>query len=277
MCRLLPVTFRRMFKLPIYWICLIGMIVEMVHAIINNHYYKNFWDIEIALDNSLFIGNNTLSILSAVFICIFIGAEYSNKTIRNKIIVGHSKPVIYLSNVIVCSVGTLIMQFIPFIINATLGTALFGGYENPKNNIIYIVCSLFTVVAKVSVVVFFAMLITSRTFSLILVVIMIFLLERGSMMMNTALEQPKMWEDCIFNEETLEVIETIEVENPNYVDGTARDMLEFTVAFVPYAQAYRYGNPELPENIAMYPIFSLGFAAIATSGGVLIFRRKDIS
>lgn len=278
MLKLLPVTFRRMFKFPIYWICFCIMLANMMYGIINNYYYTNLWDLGLTPDTSLFafLGDKISSIINAVFICLFIALEYGNKTIRNKIVVGHSKPSIYLSNVIVCSMGALIMHIIPLIMNATVGVALLGGYENPNNNIIYILCSMFSVVAKVAIVVFFAMLITSRTYSLILVVTVVFLLTSAGQMINMALDEPKIIEDHTYDE-NLNIIATYEMENPDYVDGTERKMLEFAAAFIPYAQEYRYGNPELPDNIAMYPIFTLGFTTIATTGGVLIFRRKDIN
>lgn len=277
MLRLLPVVFRRMLKSPSFWICVALMLVPMLYGIINNYYYSNLWELKLTPDDSLFSGNMMHSNLSAVFTCLFIGLEYENKTIRNKIIVGHSKTAIYLSNVIVCSIGALIMHLVPIIVNATLGTALLGGYEYPESNLVYILCSLFCVVAKTAIVVFFAMLIANRTFSLIFVLSMVFLLTSAGQRIESSLIQPEIYVFDVMDENLEPTGETYEEVNPNYVSGTKREILEFMEAFIPYAQEYRYGGPELPENIAVYPIYSLLFIVLATGGGVLMFRRKDIN
>ena len=277
MIRLLPVVFRRMFKSSVYWICVILMLCLMVYGIWNNYHYSALWDLNLAPDNSLFSGMMLHSNLSAVFICLFIGLEYENKTIRNKIIVGHSKMAIYLSNVIVCSVGALVMHIVPFIINATLGVALLGEYEHPEANMVYFLCSLFAVVAKTAIVVFFAMLITSRTFSLIVVLSMVFLFTSAGQWMERTLSAPEVYVFDVTDENFEPTGETYEEVNPDYVDGNMREILEHIEVFLPYVQEYSYGGPELPDNIAVYPVYSLGFTVLVTGGGVLIFRRKDIN
>jgi len=277
MLRLLPVVFRRMFKSPVYWICVALMLMNMLYTIGNNYYYSNLWDLNLTPDGTLFSGSILHSYLSAVFICLFIGLEYKNKTIRNKIIVGHSKMAIYVSNVIVCSVGTLLMHLIPLFVNATLGVVLLGEYEHPEMNMIYILCSLFSVVAKTAIVVFFAMLITSRSFSLIVVVSMVYLLISAGLRIESTLSAPEVYVFDVMDENLESTGETYEEVNSDYVDGTQRKVLEFIAAPIPYVQEFRFGSLELPDNLATYPIYSLCVTILTTCGGILIFNRKDIN
>lgn len=62
-----------------------------------------------------------LSICTATFVALFIGAEYSNATIFNKIIFGHSRTAVYLTYLITCLFGTAM-----FHLTATGVTTLVG-------------------------------------------------------------------------------------------------------------------------------------------------------
>ncbi len=49
-----------------------------------------------SLDGCLFEFTPLMGIISAIFISLFIGSEYSDGVIRNKIITGHSRSSLYL-------------------------------------------------------------------------------------------------------------------------------------------------------------------------------------
>ena len=62
-----------------------------------------------------------LSICTSAFVALFIGAEYSNATIFNKIIFGHSRTAVYLTYLLTCLFGTAM-----FHLTATGVTTLIG-------------------------------------------------------------------------------------------------------------------------------------------------------
>lgn len=62
-----------------------------------------------------------IGICTAVFVSLFIGAEYSNATIFNKIIFGHSRTAVYLTYLLTCLFGTAV-----FHLTATGVTTLIG-------------------------------------------------------------------------------------------------------------------------------------------------------
>ena len=66
-----------------------------------------YGDYEAQLTNVLFIYTLAVSILIPAFVGLFVGTEYSDGTIRNKMIIGHTRTSIYLSNLIVCSIAGL--------------------------------------------------------------------------------------------------------------------------------------------------------------------------
>ena len=52
-----------------------------------------------------------MGLVAAILTSMFIGSEYSDGTIRNKLVVGHSRMRIYLANLIVCSVACVLIFF----------------------------------------------------------------------------------------------------------------------------------------------------------------------
>lgn len=68
---------------------------------------RQYGDYEAQITNILFIYALTVAILIPAFVSLFVGTEYSDGTIRNKMIIGHTRTCIYLSNIIVCSAAGL--------------------------------------------------------------------------------------------------------------------------------------------------------------------------
>ena len=60
---------------------------------------RQYGDYEAQITNILFIYALTVAILIPAFVSLFVGTEYSDGTIRNKMIIGHTRTCIYLSNI----------------------------------------------------------------------------------------------------------------------------------------------------------------------------------
>lgn len=86
---------------------------------------RQYGDYEAQITNVLFIYALTVAILIPAFVSLFVGTEYSDGTIRNKMIIGHTRTCIYLSNLIVCSTAGLgfCLSYIVGVIVAGLLTA----------------------------------------------------------------------------------------------------------------------------------------------------------
>ena len=113
-------------------------------------------------------------IISAVFISIFIGTEYSDGTIRNKLIAGHSRTAIYISNLLICIVAEFFMQMayllplvivteLPGIIHRTTYTDAVSGFIIPKENIFEMqLIGFYIIAAYCAIFIFVSILITSK-------------------------------------------------------------------------------------------------------------------
>ena len=112
MISLIKAEYKRFFKSIIFYFMFIVSIGVSV-TVIQNIYGVN-WDV--VLDFSFcidfqFTANILVSIfVAAVFIPIFIGREFSDRVINNKVLSGVKRSHIFLTEFIVCSSAVLIFQ-----------------------------------------------------------------------------------------------------------------------------------------------------------------------
>ena len=92
MSKLLRSDFRRLFRSKLFYLGILAVGISVGHALANNIYYLDVMkELEIPLDNLLFMGTTVLGFAMAVFTSFFVGTEYSDGTMRNKVIVGNSR------------------------------------------------------------------------------------------------------------------------------------------------------------------------------------------
>lgn len=98
MSNLLSANFSRLFKNKVFWLCMIAMFASAVLLVIS-HYnrmvlYEDY-ETKYTLDQVYFQFASFIGIICAVLTSFFLGTEYSDGTIRNKIIVGKTRTAIY--------------------------------------------------------------------------------------------------------------------------------------------------------------------------------------
>lgn len=69
-------------------------------------------------------------IVLSVFCSLFIGTEYSDGTIRNKIIVGHTRTAVYLSNLVVCMTAGVFICLSCVAASLLVGIPLLGYFQS---------------------------------------------------------------------------------------------------------------------------------------------------
>ncbi|MDE5570029.1 MAG: hypothetical protein K2I82_05185, partial [Ruminococcus sp.] len=134
MSKLIKANFSRLFKSGIFklytafsgGIGIFAVLMRYVDYQQNIEYYNTIPPEYHTVDGIAFVGIWYLLFAIPVFVGIFLGTEYSDGTIRNKMVVGHKRSDIYFANLIVCASGTLIGAGLNLLINFTLGTALCG-------------------------------------------------------------------------------------------------------------------------------------------------------
>lgn len=88
----------RIFHIELIAVCLLG-VIEVIIAAIQHRTHLSFGT-AIHLDSVLFGHTLFIGVFMAVFCSLFMGTEYSDGTLRNKIISGHLRRDIYFANLI---------------------------------------------------------------------------------------------------------------------------------------------------------------------------------
>ncbi len=113
MCKLLSSNFARLWKSAAFWIIWICVLIFSVVTISDGAYavpsYPSY-SILATWDYYFFCGAPYMPVAYAVFISIFVGTDYADGTLRNKLVVGHTRTHVYLANLGVCFVAGLLFM-----------------------------------------------------------------------------------------------------------------------------------------------------------------------
>ena len=281
MTKLLSAGYRRLFCSVFFWI---GLAVTCGHhllGVLNNVHYKAvFADQVIKADHTLLPDTLSTVLVMSVLIALLIGREYGDRTIRNKIITGHSRVTIYLSNLIVCATAAAIYFVIPtLLIGLGLGAPLLGGFElTAKAFILPALIDLLSVLGFTSLFLLVVMAIQNRTVAAVTVLILaIAMMMWVTVPMREALEAPQYVDEYVFSEEAEDFVPTGKtMENQAYIGGPARVALEFFYDFLPCGQVEQSSPYNKTADMADLPFWGLAFIAATTVGGAMIFQKKEL-
>lgn len=81
-------------------------------------------------DASCFVFVVFVPILLSLVTALFVGSEYSDGTMRNKLIVGHKRHHIYLSALIVCSTAGILLCAAYLLPHTCFGLLLLGKFDS---------------------------------------------------------------------------------------------------------------------------------------------------
>ena len=272
MNKLLAANFVRLKKDPVFWMGMLFMFAFCVIILI-----KNYLDLrtDVALDNFFFGYAMFVGIVSAIFCSLYLGTEYSDGTIRNKLIVGHTRVSIYLSNLIVCIAASLFMMLAWLIPAAVLGFPLFGSLTMEiKAFLLVFAGSLVMIAALAAIFTLVSMLIQNKSFAAVATVVGIFILIFAATYIANALNAPASYSGYELSNES-GVVSSEEIPNPDYLSGTKRTVYETILDILPTGQALQYMSLTAVHLWRM-PLYSLIILITATGAGVFAFQKKDI-
>ena len=294
MRNLLSANFARLWRSRLFWSAQVGVYAWGVFAYfllrVNN---ANGYPFENG--NTYFFNQMTfVGITMACFSGLFIGTEYSDGTMRNKISVGHSRAKIYLANLVTILCAGL-AQFAAYTLAAlTAGTLLVGDLVwsrlyRPAETFAIAFLSICT---SAAIAVLISMVVQDKAKAVLVnVLLSILLLAVGASSLK-GLMQPRMTER-VFNEgsgeyayaseDNLGDLEKLGVEmvpNPKYLSGTERKLYEYVSAVLPASLAL---SCALDESDSEYDRFSglqvcgtLVAVIVLSGSGILVFRKKDL-
>lgn len=247
MVRLINSNSYRLRKSPVFWFSLLAMFLSGIYFYFNNYLPRCEGcenEVGAVLFNYAVLGN----ILVTIFICKFLGTEYKDGTLKNKVIIGCSRFKIYLSNLITC-IFVSILYNLAFIISVlSIGLMVKFSITLQPTDLIY--SSICSILLSVSFCSFFTSIVlnisNSSSSTIISLSIMIW-----SLLLSSGLPG-----------------------KISYATGTRKIILEFIYDFIPLSQGLQLAN--LRGNHFMLSIYSCILILVSTSYGLLIFSHKDI-
>lgn len=296
MGRLLRADFVCLLKSRIFWLCM-AFVFGLAAC---------FMKIEktASPDLMLFKGGQLISLVFSLFIGFYIGTEYSDGTIRNKIIAGHSRLPVYFADFTVCAIGAAIMYLIYVLAVLAAAAALHREFEMPPGDTaLAVLCFFVTITAYTAIFMMVCMLVGKRPEGMVMsFLVLVMLLMVGEYITDEIAangQEYRIAGTVYSGDESGEMhLESVDIEkNPYYLTGTKRRVYGFLNDFLPSCQIQRLVNfpsyytmdmdeyseftdvrpfSETVGDIRKLPLCSLAVIIVSTACGIFFFRIKDI-
>lgn len=296
MYKLLDANFSRLRKNAFFWI---GILISIVLGVCLPTVAKGISTTLVELTNgaisggSLVLSESSLDYFfftwilfivfyMALFSSVFTGTEFGDGTMRNKIVAGHSRTEIYLSNFISSLVAGSIFCAVHMIIILVIGIPVTGGFQlfETREIVMYIICIYAIIIAFAGIFTLISMTVNHQALAVIMCICVVVVLLLIPIQQTGNLQWEQYWDEDNFVSGITYLAGT---ENPMYVGGIRRMFSIFMLNFLPGGplfQWYSFSWLLYDDNLYFYPIIMLVgaafFAIVPTVVGVKLFSKKDL-
>lgn len=275
MYKLLDAGFKRIKKNNVLWGCIIVSIGIAIFMLVSN--YSDMKNYNAQIETAELVSNYLpmIGIFIAIFTGLFVGTEYSDGTIRNKIIAGHTKTNIYLSNFILSAIAGILFEIIWTVFVLIFGTLIFGKPAIEINAVLItcLDCVMF-IIAYSAIFNFVSVLSCNKTISAVACILLFFVMMGVTVASFNILQTSPTIQEGTLNNETGE-FSFEEVENPYYPSESKRQFYQTVVDILPMGQAFSIGAG-FKTNFYMLPVYSLVLIIIFNGTGVYLFNKKEL-
>lgn len=285
MNKLLSAEFVRLFKSLVFRICLLvsggfGILLVLMRWWEVKKNAAIYADLSVEYrnaDNLIFMGGFYLIFAAAVLIGVFVGTEYSDGTIRNKLTAGHTRGTIYLSKFIVCAVADVMIHLLYIFVVLIFGNCLIGGTTMTITEVIsFTLVGTTAMLGLTALLIVCSMSIQSKAIGSIVCLVVALIMMILAIMIGTRLEEPKYYDGYTYiDENTGEAVVASKEKNPNYLTGTKRKVYEFLNNVLPVSQLYQI-VVRASDNLFVIVISDLVIMIVSTGAGMVIFGKKDL-
>lgn len=214
----------------------------------------------------------------AAVVPLFVGSEYSDGTIRNKLVVGHLRGAVYLSMLFTSLfAGTLLI--LVWTAAYLIPGVILMEHANPLWVYLCLYLAMFLELAVFSAIfTLLTMTLGNKAGSAVVCILCALLLVMQGIIVKSMLEEPEFYGPEIIVSDSGEVSYSGEMEpNPNYIpEGSPkRAFYNFLMDFTPGGQALQISAQAI-DNLSKMCFYDIGWLVVLTVAGVLVFRRKDL-
>lgn len=276
MRKLLSANFFRLRKDWFSW-CVVGIIVILSLRNVFNSAYEAMAasGYAVSLAGYYFGQAPLIGAYLALLISMFLGTEFSEGTIRNKLCVGHKREEIFLSNFISCALATIALTAVWMLTSALL-FGMIGTLEIEMEISEFVGCifvamgfavsfaALYTVIGSLS---------SNKAMTVIYTFAVFIILAMAASALYDRLCEPELNQGM-----TLVGTQFVEIEptpNPQYLSGTIRTVCEVALELLPTGQALLLSDVEIEYPVRAIAL-SVVFSTVTLLIGGMLFKKKDI-
>lgn len=245
----------------------------------NPEFYHNFPVSYRNADGLIFVGGIYLIFVLAIFIGEFIGREYSDGTIRNKLVCGHTRRNIYLSKLIVCSVACLIFHLLYILVSVLMGILLIDGTTMTIGQLLLSsLAGSFAMAAITALMLFISMLIPHKAAGSVCCLLLALLMMFGSLTIYERLQSEEYYDAYTYTDEDTGISISVDRQrNPHYPTGIKRELYEFLNEYLPFSQLYSIVIMESEFDLnGIRIVYDCITILLISSAGVIVFKKKDL-
>ena len=278
MMKLLRAGYRRYFRNILFWIALAASAILGAASGVRVKEDARLDDMYIVIGFLIF----------AALIALMIGREFSDGGFRNKIISGHTKGQIFLSEYILALAICLILSLVATGVFTIMNVS---SYSNilPELLIKSSVGYVFLTISMVTMIFVMSVLISKKAISAVLALLFVFVSYFAISELTHELSLPEYQKEIVWGDGVIQFVEGT-VRNPGYIDSPMREIVSFIVNIIPVGQAINYNDMVVPlfdplnyrilageemKLLNTYPLYSLGTTMALLAGAYIIFRKKD--
>ena len=285
MNKLLRANFFRLIKNKIFW-GIIVITLGITSVLLFNTIINNQGETKESIDRLLVMYMYFIGIAMAIFTSLFVGTEYSDGVLRNKIVIGHSRKHIYLADLITSIIVGLCIQLIYMLIVAVIGIPIFGTLQMTIEKFLFVIIDIvIIIITYASIFTCITLLCSDITVSTGSCMILVLIMFIASMALSSTANTMKYRETYIQTENG--EIEVHQKLNPDYPGDLKKNVAKTILYCLPTGQTSQIISQisKKPFQITNYMsdaelktvfLYSVGVTIVITGVGMYCFKRKDL-
>lgn len=276
MSKLLSANWTRLRMCRAVWISLAGVFLLSVLVMRNNA--RSVQEMAESgfirtLDSCYFAMAPSLGALFAVFISLFLGAEFADGTVRNKLIVGHSRSRVYPAGYFVC-LGTCLALAAAWFLGGLPGLLWIGPFSmGPGEILAYLLVAAGFTASFAALFTMVGVLSRNKALTVVLSLAVWFGLFLLANAFYDRLNEPEMSGGIMYENGAFRKVAP--APNPMYLAGTARTVCTWILELLPAGQTQLMRNLEIASPVRQI-ILSVLWTCIFLWAGIRAFEKKDI-
>ena len=216
-------------------------------------------DYTVPLSRVIFLPMSFYGVTVAALVSLFVGEDFSDGFIRNKIIAGRSRFSVFASNLVVCWLACVTIYLTTILFTTISGSFLFEHDIAPAKFFQHLMLGIGMCLAYGSIYCTITMLCGNKTTAAVLCMGVAFVLLFAGLHTNLIMVQPE-YKNGTFN--------------PSYVDGFFKTVYAVLHDLNPTGQAAQLSTMDIFHPVRFF-FCDLAWI-LPTGAGVVLFTRKNI-